>query len=95
MQFLKILLWVVIAVFLTVLAGRNWHDVTLNLWGDIQADIKLPILLSITFLIGFLPLYLLLWARRWRQRRREEAIERQRAVEGPSVERAADSEPQI
>jgi len=94
MQFLKILLWVVIAVFLTVLAGRNWHDVTFNLWGDIQADIKLPILLGIMFLIGFLPPYLLLRARRWQQRRRDEAIERQRAVESPSSEPAVELEPQ-
>ena len=94
MQFLKILLWVVIAVFLTVLAGRNWHDVTFNLWGDIQADIKLPILLGIMFLIGFLPPYLLLRARRWQQRRRDEAIERQRAVESPYSEPAVELEPQ-
>ena len=57
MQFLKILLWVVIAVLLTVLAGHNWHDVTVNLWGDIQADIKLPVLLAIFFLLGFLPIF--------------------------------------
>jgi uncharacterized membrane protein YhaH (DUF805 family) len=80
MQFLKILLWVVIAVLVTILAGRNWHDVTVNLWGDIQADIKLPVLLAVAFLIGFTPPYLLLRARRWRDRRRSEAIERQRAV---------------
>ena len=95
MQFLKILLWVVIAVFLTVLAGRNWHDVTFNLWGDIQADIKLPILLGITFLIGFLPPYLLLRARRWQQRRRDEALERQRAVETPHADTIAEPEPRI
>ena len=81
MQFLRILLWVVIAVLITILAGRNWHDVTVNLWGDIQADIKLPALLAVAFLIGFLPPYLLLRARRWRDRRRIEAVERQRAVE--------------
>ena len=80
MQFLRILLWVVIAVLATILASRNWHDVTINLWGDIQADIKLPVLLAVAFLIGFLPPYLLLRARRWRDRRRSEAIERQRAV---------------
>ena len=79
MQFLRILLWVVIAVLITILAGRNWHDVTVNLWGDIQADIKLPVLLAATLLLGFLPPYLLLRARRWRDRRRTEAIERQRA----------------
>jgi uncharacterized membrane protein YhaH (DUF805 family) len=86
MQFLRILLWVVIAVLVTILAGRNWHDVTVNLWGDIQADIKLPVLLAAAFLIGFLPPYLLLRARRWRDRRRSEAIDRQRAVEATPVQ---------
>ena len=87
MQFLKILLWVVIAVLLTVLAGHNWHDVTLNLWGDIQADIKLPVLLLLTFLLGFLPPYLVMRARRWRQGRREDAIKRQQAIESsPATE---------
>ena len=52
MQFLKTLFWVVIAVFLAILASRNWHDVTLNLWGDIQLDIKLPVLIGLMFLIG-------------------------------------------
>ena len=88
MQFLKILLWVVIAVLVTVLAGRNWHDVTVNLWGDIQADIKLPVLLGLFFLVGFLPPYLLLRARRWQQRRRDEAIRRQQVIEAaPALDR--------
>jgi uncharacterized integral membrane protein len=89
MQFLKILLWVVIAVFVTVLAGRNWHDVTVNLWGDIQADIKLPVLLLAFFLVGFMPPYILLRARRWQQRRRDEALRRQQAIEpasGPQLQ---------
>ena len=85
MQFLRILLWVVIAVLVTILASRNWHDVTVNLWGDIQADIKLPVLLAAAFLTGFLPPYLLLRARRWRDRRRNETIERQRALEATPV----------
>ena len=80
MQFLKILLWVVIAVLLTVLAGHNWHDVTLNLWGDIQADIKLPALLLIVFLIGFLPTWLTMRARQWALTRRLEALERNQAA---------------
>ena len=77
MQFLKILLWVVIAVFLTVLAGRNWHDVTLNLWGDIQADIKVPILILFMFLLGWLPTFLLYRAKMWRLRQRLDSQERQ------------------
>ena len=50
MQFLKTLFWVLIAVFVAIFASRNWRDVTLNLWGDIQADIKMPVLL-----LGLLP----------------------------------------
>jgi lipopolysaccharide assembly protein A len=60
------------------LATRNWSDVTLNLWGDIQADIKLPILLLVIFLIGFLPTWLIMRTRIWSHRRRIEAMERSR-----------------
>jgi uncharacterized integral membrane protein len=77
MQFLKTLLWVVIAVFLAILASRNWHDVTMNLWGDIQADIKLPILIGLVFLVGWLPTYLIHRARLWRMRSRLDSFERQ------------------
>lgn len=80
MQFLKTLLWVVIAAFLAVLGTRNWHDVTVNLWGDLQADIKLPVLLAILFLIGFLPPFLILRARLWALRRRIDVHERERAA---------------
>jgi len=93
MQFLKILLWVVIAVMVTVLAGRNWHDVTVSLWGDIQADIKLPVLLAIFFLAGFLPPYILLRARRWQQRRRDEAIRRQQSIEVAPIDAPGQMEP--
>lgn len=80
MQFLKTLFWVVIAVFLAILASRNWHDVTMNLWGDIQADIKLPILIGIVFLMGWLPTYLVHRARLWRVKSRLESFERQQAA---------------
>ena len=59
MQFLKTVFWVLIAVVVALFARSNWSDVTLNLWGDIQADIRLPILLLIVFLIGFLPTWLI------------------------------------
>ena len=80
MQFLKTLFWVVIAVFLAILASRNWHDVTMNLWGDIQADIKLPILIGIIFLIGWLPTYLMHRARLWRAKSRLDSFERLQAT---------------
>jgi hypothetical protein len=88
MQFLKTLFWVVIAVFLAILASRNWHDVTLNLWGDIQADIKVPVLIGAMFLIGWLPTYLIYRAQLWRQRQRLSSFERQQAAlqERPQTE---------
>ena len=80
MQFLKTLFWVLLAVFVAFFAGRNWSDVTLNLWGDIQVDIKLPFLLLVVFLLGFLPTFLIERARLWAMRRRVEAQERQQAA---------------
>jgi putative membrane protein len=77
MQFLKTLFWVVIAVLLAIVASRNWHDVTLNLWGNLQADIKLPVLMVLMFTAGFLPTFLLYRARMWTLRRRVEGLERQ------------------
>lgn len=80
MQFLKILFWIVVAVSLTIFASRNWHDVTLNLWGDMQADIKVPFLIGLMFLIGWLPTWLIFRAKVWRQRQRLDSLERQQAV---------------
>jgi len=88
MQFLKTVFWVLIAVLVALFAVRNWADVTLNLWGDIQADIKIPILMLIAFLIGWLPTWLMMRAKVWGHRRRIEALERQRAT-APVAEPAA------
>src|SRR5688500_20216260 len=70
MQFLRTLFWVVIAAFVAIIASNNWRDVTLDLWGNLQADVKIPILLLIAFLIGFLPPWLILRGKLWRLRRR-------------------------
>ena len=43
MRFLSTLFWVLLAVIVALFASRNWNDVTLNLWGDIQADVKIPV----------------------------------------------------
>jgi uncharacterized integral membrane protein len=76
MHFLKTLFWVLVAVIVVLFSSHNWSDVTLNLWGNIQADIKIPLLLLILFLLGFLPTWLLMRARLWSCRRRIEALER-------------------
>lgn len=70
MQFLRTLFWVVIAVFLAIMARNNWFDVTVSLWGSLRADIKLPLLLFIIFLLGFLPPFFVLRARLWQARRK-------------------------
>jgi uncharacterized integral membrane protein len=76
MQFLRTLFWVVIAVSLAIFATRNWNDVTISLWGNLQADVKLPILLLLIFLIGFLPPFLILRGRLWAVRRKLALAER-------------------
>jgi len=83
MQFLKTLFWVLIAVLVVLFSTRNWFDVTVNLWGDIQADVKLPILLLAAFLIGFLPTWSLMRTRIWSHRRRIDAMERGRLAAMP------------
>ena len=90
MQFLKTLFWVLIAVLVVLFSTRNWFDVTVSLWGDIQADIKLPILLLLAFLIGFVPTWSLMRTRIWSHRRRMEAMERNRLAAMPTDAPAAD-----
>jgi len=76
MNFLKTLFWVVIAVSLAIFASRNWNDVTINLWGNLQADVKLPILLAFMFLMAFLPTFFILRGQLWSARRRLAVLER-------------------
>jgi uncharacterized integral membrane protein len=79
MRFLSTLFWVLVAVIVALFASRNWNDVSLKLWGDIQADVKVPVLVLIVFLIGFLPTWLIMRARLWSHHRRLEAVERRHA----------------
>lgn len=70
MRFLITLGWMVVAVLLALFSYRNWRDVTVDLWGPLQADIKLPILLLTMFLIGFVPLWLIMRGKLWGLKRR-------------------------
>jgi uncharacterized integral membrane protein len=80
MQFLKTLFWVVLAVFVAIIARNNWSDVTVNLWGSLQADIKLPLLVGLALLAGFLPTFLLLRARLWSLQRKLQLLQQQPAA---------------
>ena len=94
MQFLKTLFWALVAALAVLFGARNWADVSLNLWGDIQADIKIPLLLLAVFLIGMLPTWLIMRARLWAAQRRLDALERQNTtpVTAPPMD---DGEPVI
>jgi putative membrane protein len=92
MNFLKTLFWVVIAVSLAIFATRNWTDVTINLWGNIQADVKLPVLVFLAFLIGFLPPFLILRGRIWALKRKLAVSERQVPSSTPAPPISADEE---
>jgi lipopolysaccharide assembly protein A len=92
MRFLSTLFWVLVAVVVALFASRNWNDLTLNLWGDIQADVKVPVLLLLVFLIGFLPPWLMMRARLWSHRRRVEGLERQLATMPPERPRTDEYE---
>ena len=69
MRFLNLLFWLVIVALATSLAIENWRDVTISLWGNLQADIKIPVLLAFIFIAGWLPSYILYRTRLWRLRR--------------------------
>ena len=73
MRFLNLLFWLVVVALLTSLAIENWRDVTISLWGNLQADIKIPVLLALMLLLGWLPAYVAYRTRLWRLRRGEVA----------------------
>lgn len=70
MQFLRTLLWVVLAVVIVLFARENWFPVTIGLWSGLQADVKLPVLVGAAFLLGFVPTYLVMRGRLWTLQRR-------------------------
>lgn len=74
MQFLRTLLWVLIAVVLSIFAAANWTDVTVSLWGGLLVTIKLPFLLLLAFLAGWLPTWLVMRGLLWRARRLPEGV---------------------
>ncbi len=93
MQFLKTLLWVVVAVLLVLFGSANWKAVTVQLWGGLQVDIKLPILVLGSFLLGVLPTLVVHRARLWSLKRRLEALERPAANTPAAVARPAAAAP--
>ncbi len=76
MQFLRTLIWVLIAGIVVAFSFNNWAPVPVKLWGGLVADINLPLLMAIMFLLGFLPLWLVHVGTRWRLKSRLASSER-------------------
>jgi uncharacterized integral membrane protein len=94
-QFLKTLFWVVLAVALVIFANANWNNVTVNLWGGLQADVKLPVLVIAAFLIGFVPMLILYRTRVWRLRKRLEGQDRVTVYNRPASPVASTPQPVV
>lgn len=93
MNFLRTLFWVVVALLLAIFAAANWHDVSINLWADLQAEVKLPFLLLVVFLIGFLPPFLVLRGRIWTLRRKLALADRPVVAPPPPTPEAQAGDP--
>ena len=77
MQFLKGLIWFLVAVLLAAFVFGNWDEIAkVHLWNDLVADVKLPILVLICFLAGLVPMLVYHHAVRWRLKQRLAAAER-------------------
>lgn len=76
MQFLRTLIWVLVAGIVVAFSFNNWAPVPVKLWGGLVADINLPLLMGLMFLLGFVPAWLLHLGTRWRFRSRLASAER-------------------
>ncbi|WP_265563815.1 LapA family protein [Sphingomicrobium arenosum] len=76
MQFLRTILWVLLAVGIAIFATANWHDVMIDIGADLRMAIKLPLLLALTFFLGAVPTMLYYRARLWKMRRRIDQAQR-------------------
>ncbi len=70
MQTVRTIVWVVVAVLLTLFAVINSQRVEVSIWPGYVAELPLSILIVTVFLIGFLPPYLVNLGNRWRLQRK-------------------------
>jgi len=76
MQFLKILLWCLLAFVAAIFTFGNWTWVSINLWGGLVAEVNLPFLMLLMFLVGLVPTWLYFRTQRWRLAQRLSTAER-------------------
>ena len=73
MQAVRTIVWVILAVLLTVFAVANSQVVAVSVWPGYVAELPLSILIILVFLAGFLPIFLMHVSNRWLMRRQIEA----------------------
>jgi uncharacterized integral membrane protein len=83
MQFLKTLLWVMLAVVIVLFAANNWTPVSIDLGPQLRLDTTLAAIVVAALLIGFVPLYFFHRAHVWRLRRRIASLESRLAPPPP------------
>ena len=70
MQTVRTLIWVVVAVLLTLFAVINSQRTEVAIWPGYVAELPLSVLIVTVFLLGFLPPYLVNLSNRWRLQRK-------------------------
>ena len=70
MQAVRTIIWIIIAVVLTVFAVANSQPVAVAVWPGYVAELPLSILIVLVFLLGFLPPFILNMGNRWRMNRK-------------------------
>ncbi len=89
MRFLKVLLFLLLALALAWFAALNWVPVTVRLWAPYELVIRLPVLIVAAVLIGWLPGAMLHSLSRWRWTRRltrtEAELEARRSTADPAA----------
>lgn len=89
MRFLKVLLFLLLALALAWFAALNWVPVTVRLWAPYELVIRLPVLIVAAVLVGWLPGAALHSVSRWRLTRRltrtEAELEARRTAAEPAA----------
>ena len=89
MRFLKVLLFILLALLLAWFAALNWVPVTVRLWAPYELVIRLPVLIVAAVLIGWLPGALVRSLSRWRWTRKlmrtEAELEARRTIVEPAA----------
>lgn len=89
MQVFKTVIWVIVAVLLTIFALANYTPVEVQVWPGWAADTNLSFVILVSFLAGFVPPFLIAVGNRWRLSRRlkqqEETIQLLRTPVAPAT----------